>query len=239
MYKSISVFFPAMNEEDNIKSCIESSKKYLGKRFEDFEILIVTNGSTDNTDKIVKEFSKKDQRIKLVHEKLKGYGGALRSGFSNAKKELVFYTDSDNQFDIKELDKILPMLEKYDVVSGYRKNRRDPLHRIVTAAVYNLLVNILFNLWVKDIDSSFKLYKRDVLKKMKLRSKTGLIDAEMLIKAKNNGFKIGQVGVTHYPRTAGAAFYEIGINNSNLSIVRPKVVLDILKEIKLLWRDLK
>lgn len=240
---SISIFLPVYNEQDNIEKCILSINRYLKKRFKDYEILVINGGSTDNTEKIVKELmrrERKDKHIKLISQRKNlGYGAALRSGFTHASKELIFYTDSDNQFNIEEMDKILPLINDYDIVSAYRVNRQDPFMRIIVANIYNMLIKVLFNLGVRDVDASFKLYRRDVLKDIKLKSNTGLIDAELLIKAKKNGFSIGQIGVTHYPRTKGRTVYEVGMRNSIIAIVRPKVVIDILKEIKSLWSELR
>lgn len=235
--KSISVFLPALNEEENIGSCVLSVKKYLENRFKDYEILVIASGSADDTAKIVMDLSRKDKHVKLINYKKKlGYGTALKSGFSQSSKELIFYTDSDNQFDIADMDKLLPLLTSYDIIAGFRINRQDPPMRIFIAWVYNILIRILFNLKVRDVDSSFKLYKKEVFDKIKLKSKTGLIDAEVLIKAKKNGFSIGQIGVEHYPRTKGKTVYGLGKRNT---FVRPGVVIDIFKEIKTLWSDLR
>lgn len=236
---SISVFLPALNEQENIITCINSIKKYLDKRFKDYEILIISNGSNDNTTKIVREFAKKDKHIKSIDNKKLGYGLALRSGFSHSSKDLIFYTDADNQFNIEDMDKFFPLLDSFDIISGYRIKRKDPLMRIVTAWVYNTLIRFLFNIKIRDIDASFKLYKRKVIKNMNLKANTGLIDAEVLIKAKKHGFLIGQVGVEHYPRIHGRTIYEFGIRNNIIAFIKPKVILDILKEIKNLWPELR
>mgnify|MGYP001602340666 FL=1 len=228
---------PALNEEQNIKDCVSSVNKYLHKRFKDYEILVIASGSTDKTAEIVSNLTKENKLIELINFKRKlGYGTALRSGFTRSSKELIFYTDSDNQFDIRDMDNLLPLLKSYDIISGYRINRQDPPMRIFVANVYNLLIRILFNFKVKDVDSSFKLYKREVFDNIQLKSKTGLIDAEVLIKAKKNGFSIGQIGVTHYPRTRGRTVYGVGKRNT---FVRPRVILDVLWEIKKLWKDLR
>lgn len=234
--KSISVFLPALNEEENIKSCVLLVKKYLSRRFQDYEILVIANGSTDNTEKEALRLAKKDKHIIVVNDKKIGYGVALRSGFTNSSKDLIFYTDADNQFSIENMDKLLPLLKTYDIVSGYRVNRQDPPMRIFIAYVYNMLIRILFNLDIRDIDASFKLYKKKVFEKMKLKSNTGLIDAEVLIKAKKLGFSIGQVGVRHYPRTKGKTVYGMGRRNT---FVRPSVIIKILWEIKKLWPELR
>jgi len=234
--KSISVFLPALNEEENIKSCIFSVNNYLRKNFKDYEILVIANGSTDNTEKIALELAKKNKQIIVVNDKKIGYGAALRSGFTNSSKDLIFYTDADNQFNIEDFDKLLPLLETYDIISGYRINRQDPPMRIFIANVYNILIRVLFGLKIKDVDASFKLYKREVFDEIRLKSKTGLIDAEVLIKAKKKGFSIGQIGVKHYPRIKGKTVYGMGKRNT---FVRPSVIIGILAEIRRLWSDLR
>lgn len=238
--KSISVFLPTFNEEENIKVCVLSIKKYLDKRFEDYEILVISDGSTDNTNKIVAELAKKDKRIKLFARKKKlGYGAGLRSGFSHSSKDLIFYTDADNQFNIEDMDRLLPMLSSYDIISAYRVDRKDPLMRIFIAIVYNMLIRILFNLKIRDIDASFKLYKKEIFKNMRLVTNTGLTDAEVLIKAQRQGFKIEQIGVAHYPRIHGRTTYEMGARNKIFAFVKPKVIIDIFLEIRTLWLDLR
>lgn len=239
-YESISVFFPALNEQENIKKCVLTAKKYINKRFKDYEIVVVTSGSTDNTEKIVGELAKKDKRITFVDDKKKGYGAALRLGFAHSSKNLIFYTDADNQFNIEDMDLLLPMLDSYDIVSAYRIKRNDPLMRIFIANVYNFLIRFFFNLKIKDVDAAFKLYRKEVFEKIRLKASTGLIDAEVLIKAKKLGFSIGQIGIKHYPRINGQTSYEIGRRrNKVFAFVKPKVIIDILSEMKTLWSDLR
>ena len=237
--KSISVFLPALNEQENIKTCVLRAVRYLSRQFKDYEILVISNGSTDKTKDLVRELAKKDQRIKSIHEKNLGYGAALRSGFSHCSKELIFYTDSDNQYNIEDMDTLFPLLNSYDIVSGYRVKRQDPLMRIFVAWAYNMLIRILFNLKVRDIDASFKLYKKKVFKNMTLKANTGLIDAEVLIKAQKFGFSIGQIGVAHYPRMKGQTSYEMGRRNKIFAFVKPRVIIDVLNEIRNLWSDLR
>lgn len=238
-YKNISVFLPVFNEGENIEKSVLSIKKYLQERFSDFEILVISDGSTDSTNGIVKNLSKKDKRIKLFARKKKlGYGAGLKAGFAHSSKELVFYTDGDNQFNIEDMDKLLPLLTSYDIASAYRINRKDPLMRIFIAYVYSLLLQIFFGLKIKDVDASFKLYKKQVFDKMKLVTNTGLTDAEVLIKAQREGYKIGQIGVRHYPRLHGRTSYEMGARNKIFAFVKPNVIIDILREMKTLWLDL-
>jgi len=239
-YKSISVFLPAFNEQENIRECVLSVKRYLAKRFKDYEILVISDGSIDNTNKIVEEIAQNDKRIKLFARRKKlGYGAGLRAGFAHSSKELIFYTDSDNQFNIEDMDRLLPLFSSYDIISAYRVNRKDPLMRIFIAYVYNMVIRILFNLKIRDIDASFKLYKKEVFKNMRLVTNTGLTDAEVLIKAQRQGFKIGQIGVAHYPRIHGRTSFEEGTRNKIFAFVRPRVIMDILFEIKTLWSELR
>ena len=229
----ISVILPAYNEKENIEKAIKSARSYLKTRFKSFEIIVVNDGGTDGTQAVTAQLAKSIKELKLVnHTRNLGYGAALGDGFRNSTGKLVFYTDSDNQYDIKELDKLLPLIKKYDIVAGYRLNHAAPLTRIITSYVYNLIIRILLGLKVKDIDCSFKLYRREVFDSINLKSRTGLIDAEVLIKAQKAGFTVGQIGVHHYPRTKGRTIYEIG------PLIDPKVPLEIFKEIKRLWPEL-
>jgi glycosyltransferase involved in cell wall biosynthesis len=239
-YNQISVFFPAYNEEENIEDVVLSVQKYLKKHFLKYQIIVINNGSNDNTKRIVKGLIEKDKNISIINYKVnQGYGGALRTGFSSARYRLVFYTDADNQFNILDLDKVLPLIKSCDIVSGYRIKRQDPLMRVLTSTIYNKIINLLFNLNIKDIDCSFKLYKKSVLDSLNLKSKTGLIDAEVLIKAKNKKYKIVQVGVNHYPRLKGQTSYEVGGRNRIIAFVRPSEIIAILREIVILRKDFK
>lgn len=236
--KEISLVLPAYNEQENIKKVVGEILKFGEKNFQKFEIIVVNDGSTDNTVREIKKIL--TRKIVLVnHPKNRGYGAALRSGFAKARYEYVFYTDSDGQYKINHILDFLPLIEKSDIVAGYRSHRNDPLMRIFVGYVYNLIIRILFGLKIKDIDCSFKLYKREVFKKIKLRSNTGLIDAEVLIKARKKGFTIIQKGVKHYPRVKGKTIYEVGGRNKIFALVKPSVPLNIFKEIRLLWSELK
>jgi len=202
--KEISVFFPCYNEEQNIAKLVEQACEVLEDLADDYQIIIVNDGSTDNTQKIAENLTAKYKNVELKsHEENKGYGAALRTGFKNARKELVFYTDGDNQFDIRELPLLIPLIEKFDIVSAYRIKRLDPFIRKFNAGLYNFVLFILFGLRIKDIDCAFKLYKRELFDKIEITSNGALVDAEILLKARKFGYTIGQIGVQHYPRTAG------------------------------------
>ena len=202
---AISVFFPCYNEQQNIGRTVENAIEVLEKLNADFEIMIVDDGSSDKTGQIADEIADRESRIKVVHHQRNlGYGVALQSGFRAARKELVFYTDGDGQFDMNEMPPLLPLMEQYDIVSCYRLNRQDSLIRKINAWCWTKLVCLLFGLRLRDIDCAFKLYKREIFDHIELSSTGALIDAEILARAVRRGYRITQKGVHHYPRTAGA-----------------------------------
>jgi glycosyltransferase involved in cell wall biosynthesis len=201
---SISVFFPCYNEQANVGRTVEKALEVMGKLNADFEAIIVDDGSSDDTGRIADEIAGRDGRVKVVrHQRNLGYGAALQSGFKAATKELVFYTDGDGQFDIKEMPPLLALMEQFDIVSCYRLNRRDSLIRKINGWCWTRLVCLMFGLKIRDIDCAFKLYKREIFDKIELSSTGALIDAEILARAARKGYRITQKGVHHYPRTSG------------------------------------
>lgn len=200
----LSIFFPCFNEEPNVERVALGALAVARRISDDYEIIIVNDGSSDRTGEIADRLSRQYPEIRVVHhERNKGYGAALQSGFKSARKELVFYTDGDGQFNIEEITKLLPLIEEYDIVSGYRINRRDPMIRKVNAFLWGTLVNLLFKFKISDVDSAFKLYRREIFDQITMESQGALIDTEVLAKARAKGFTITEVGVTHYPRQAG------------------------------------
>jgi glycosyltransferase involved in cell wall biosynthesis len=201
---SISIFFPCYNEQENVARTVEKALEVVEKLNADFEVIIVDDGSSDGTGQIAEEIAGRDKRIKVVHHQHNlGYGAALQSGFKTSKKELVFYTDGDGQFDINEMPPLLDLMEQYDIVSCYRLNRRDPIIRKINGWCWTRLICLMFGLKIRDIDCAFKLYKREIFDKIELSSTGALIDAEILARAARVGYRITQKGVHHYPRTAG------------------------------------
>lgn len=217
----ISIVLPAHNEAENLPILVSDITNCLNNLGWEYEIIIVNDGSTDNTKDVIQELKSKNNYIKEIdHQKNRGYGGAVRSGFSAATKEWVFFTDSDRQFDIKEISKLAEYADTFDLIIGYRKNRQDHFTRKLNAGIFKLAVNILFGLFVKDIDCAFKLIKKEVIDKVNLESNGALINTELLVRAKRIGYKIKQIPVSHYPRLKG--------EQSGASI---KVVLRAVKEI--------
>ena len=238
MRPDITMFFPAYNEEGNIKKLVKDAESILKKTANKYEIIIILyEGSTDNTKKIVKELMKKNNNLKLVMQprKFKGVGYAIKMGFEAAKYDLIFYSDSDNQFDLNEFKLLLPYVKDYDIVAGYRINRQDPLTRIWISKIYKIMIKIIFNLKGKDFDCAFRLVKKKVFKTIKLQCKTGLGTSELLIKARWSGYKVKHIPVHHLPRYKGTSVFE----QKGLSIPKIKVITDIVNEITSLKKELK
>jgi glycosyltransferase involved in cell wall biosynthesis len=201
---SLSVFFPCYNEADNIGRVVKSAVTVLSQLVGQWEIIIVNDGSKDATARVADALAAGDDRIKVVHHQTNlGYGLALRSGFAAATKEYVFYTDGDGQFDMRELDRLLGLLGQADIISGYRRNRSDGLVRRINAACWGMLVQRMLRFNCRDVDSAFKIYKREIFDRIKLKSTGALIDAEVLARACRLGYTIKTVPVSHLPRLAG------------------------------------
>lgn len=230
--KQLSVFFPAYNEEANIKDTVEKAVKVLNEVADKWEIIVVDDGSKDKTGEIVKKLMKKEPRIRMItHTPNRGYGAALKSGFYNSQYEWIAFTDADGQFDFSEITKFFEKQRQTnaDLVIGYYLKRAVPFYRIWGSKIWELAVFLLFGLRVKDIDCGFKLIRKKVIEEIPpLESERGpFISSELLIKAKKKGFKIVQIGVHHYPRKAGKA------TGANL-----KVVLNGLKDLIILKNKL-
>jgi glycosyltransferase involved in cell wall biosynthesis len=201
----ISVFFPCYNEGNNIGKLLTNSLKFLPTISYEYEVIVVDDGSSDSTLKIAQKFSRENPHVKTVHhENNKGYGAALRSGFEKCSNDYIFFTDGDNQFDITEMTKLLPYIKDYDIVTGFRLKRKDNFIRKINEFSFNRLVRLLFGLKIRDLNCAFKIYKKEVIKSLKLRSSLAFINSEILIRAKKKGFTIKEVGITHYPRKWGA-----------------------------------
>ena len=201
---SISVFFPCYNEQDNVARTCKQAVEVLERLEADYEVIIVDDGSSDNTGEIADEIAGKNSRVRVIHHSPNlGYGAALQSGFKSATKEFVFYTDGDGQFDITEMPPLLELMEQYDIVSCYRINRQDNLIRKLNGWAWTKLVCLLFKMKIQDIDCAFKLFKREIFDNITMKSTGALIDTEILARAIRKGYSVTQKPVHHYPRTAG------------------------------------
>jgi len=198
------VVLPAYNEEGNIIEIINKILKILPSVTYDFEIIAVDDGSTDETANILEKLEASDARLKVIrHPRNLGYGASLRSGFKKVEKELIFYMDADQQFDISDITRLAAYIDDYDIVVGLRQKRRDPIYRSFFSYCFNSIVKFLFGIKFQDINCGFKLFKREALQKMTLFSTGSLISAETLTKARIHQLRIKQVAVNHYPRIYG------------------------------------
>ena len=202
----LSVVLPAYNEEANIERVVRSVAPYLESLGLDYELLVVNDGSADRTGAILDGLVAEFPRLRpLHHPRNRGYGGALRTGFSSARKRFVFYMDGDGQFDIKDLALVLPLAtDEQHIVTGYRIERRDPFIRRLNAKLFGgWLVRIMLGVNVRDLNCAFKLIPKRVLDTIALETDSALINAELYGRAVRKGFGIKEVGVHHYPREAG------------------------------------
>jgi glycosyltransferase involved in cell wall biosynthesis len=183
---------------------VTQALKVLDGLNRDYEIIVVDDGSTDGTGRVVEDLAGRNQRLRLVtHPANLGYGRALRSGFDTATMDLICYTDGDGQFDLSGLPPLLELMDRYDIVSCYRLKRQDPLPRRIKGWCWSRLICRLFELNIRDVNCGFKLYRREVFADMELLSTGALIDAEILARASRRDFRIVQKGVHHLPRTSG------------------------------------
>lgn len=207
MKPSLSIFFPCYNDKGTIATLVWEAKTVAEKLTDDFEIIVIDDGSTDGSRELLLELQKNLPDLKLVfHEKNRGYGGALRSGFKAASKDFVFYTDGDGQYDIRELpllwEKLTPEI---DIVNGYKIKRHDPLHRVIVGYIYQWVIRLAFLLPIRDIDCDFRLIRRKVFGSIELTSNTGTITVELVKKIQNAGFRFAEAPVSHYFRMYGTS----------------------------------
>lgn len=226
----ISVFFPAYNEEANIETTINKAATVLPAIASKWEILIVNDGSTDRTGEIAAKLAVKNHNIRVVtHSPNRGYGAALKSGWAASQYPWIAFTDSDGQFDFSEIKKFLPLIEKADLILGYRLKRGDFLMRSVYTFGWSTIARVLLGLDAKDYSCGFKLIKKKVFEAVQpLEGEEKVTQIELLVKAKRLGFKTAEVGVYHYPRKFGQQ------TGTNLKVVL-KSIFDLFK----LWRELK
>lgn len=201
----LSVFFPAYNDSGTIASLVIVAVKTAQRLTRDFEVIVVNDGSVDRTPEIAEELARVYPQVRVVHhERNRGYGGALRSGFAAATRDLIFYTDGDAQYDPAEMEALWNALGRdVDMVNGYKISRSDPLHRVVIGRIYHHTVSLLFGLRVRDVDCDFRLMRRAIFERVTLHKNSGVICLEMMKKIQDAGFRIAEVPVHHYHRAYG------------------------------------
>ncbi len=202
---SITAFFPAYNDGGTIASMVLSAILVLKPLTSDYEVIVINDGSTDYTKDILDELERKYEQVRVIHHpKNKGYGGALRSGFANATKDLIFYTDGDAQYDVRDLRVLWEaMKEGVDMVNGYKISRSDPFYRVIIGRLYHWLAKLAFGLRIRDVDCDFRLMRRSIFDRVTLESDSGVICVEMVKKIQDAGFNIVEAPVRHYSRAYG------------------------------------
>jgi len=201
----LSVFFPAYNDSGTIASLVITAIQSASKLTPNYEVIVVNDGSSDSTGQILDELARLYPQVRVVtHTVNRGYGGALRSGFGAASKEIIFYTDGDAQYDPSEMEALWQkMAPGTDLVNGFKISRADPLHRIIIGRIYHHTVKTLFGLRVRDVDCDFRLLRRSIFDTVRLEKNSGVICLEMMKKIQDAGFTIVEVPVHHYHRAHG------------------------------------
>jgi len=202
---SVSVFFPAFNDGGTIPSMVISALRTLPSVTDDYEVIVVNDGSTDYTGEMLQELARIYPQVRIItHPQNRGYGAALRSGFTGARKDWIFYTDGDAQYDPREITRLVEAVkEDTDIVNGFKIVRHDPLHRVIIGRIYHHLVRMLFGFRLRDVDCDFRLIRRKVFEEVRLQSTSGTICLEMVKKFQDVGCRFEEVPVHHFHRAYG------------------------------------
>ena len=201
---ALSLVFPVFDEEANLGELMTGACKVGEELGDDFELVVVNDGSRDQSPSIINAWAARDERVHAVHlARNHGYGAALRAGLARARGRWIFFSDADLQFELAELCDLLAHAPDFDIVAGYRSPRRDPWPRLLIALLWGRIVRLVFGLRVRDIDCAFKLFNRRVIDTIPLASVGAFINTELLVRARASGFRIHQVPVNHRPRRRG------------------------------------
>lgn len=209
---SLTAFFPAYNDEHTIENIVRTAAVEIGGITDDFEILIINDGSKDGTGAVADRLAAEMPFVRAIHHpQNRGYGAALITGFKNARKDLIFYTDGDGQYDVREIHNLLAKLQPgIDLVNGYKVKRSDAWYRVCIGAAYRRVMRWAFHLSLRDVDCDFRLLRRSVFDKITLESQSGVICVEMARKFDDAGFRMTEIPVSHYPRMHGRSeFFRI------------------------------
>jgi len=232
-FPALSVFFPAYNDAPSLPGLIRKTFDVLKQHVDDYEVIVVNDGSQDNTGEVLEQLRVEfapHMRV-VTHPQNRGYGGALRTGFASATREFVFYTDGDSQYDVGELPRLLELVTpNTGFINGYKLERHDPAHRIWIGNIYNLCARLMFRIRIRDIDCDYRLIRRSLLESLHLTCTSGTICVELVRKLELSGCEVKEVGVHHYPRLYGRSqFFRLrSLATTFVQLVRLWVRLVIL-----------
>lgn len=230
---SISLVLPAYNEAENIEPMVAEAVPALESVADDYEIIVVDDGSADGTAAVTRRVMETNPHVRLVqHEVNQGFGAAVFSGFVHAEKQWIFYTDADRQFILSELEKFVPFMDQADLIAGYRAPRRDPFLRVFYGKGWSALCTLLFGYTVRDVDCGFKLFRREIIQELagQIASRGATFSIEWLARAKRAGYRFVELPVTHRPRVAGSQ------TGANIDVI-VRAFRELVRVRLQLWRE--
>lgn len=230
---SISLVLPAYNEAGNIEPMVAEATPALESVADDYEIIVVDDGSTDGTAGVARHVMEEHPRVRLVqHPVNQGFGAAVFSGFTSAQKDWIFYTDADRQFVLSELERFVPFMDEADLIAGYRAPRRDPFMRVVYGKGWSMLCTLVFGYTVRDVDCGFKLLRREIIQNLasQIASRGATFSIEWLVRAKRAGYRFAELPVSHRPRVAGSQ------TGANINVIT-RAFRELLRVRVQLWRE--
>ena len=226
---SISAFFPCYNDAKTIGDLVGQADRLLGELTDDYEIIVVNDGSRDESASVLAALAKQVPRLRVVHHLInRGYGAALRSGFEHATKDLIFYTDGDGQYDVNEISILLMLLtDDTHFVNGMKMTRQDPPHRVFIGNLHRFITRWLFWLPINDVDCDFRLIRRSILDKIRLSSSSGSICVELVKQAQRAGAQFREVSIHHYARRSGVSEF-----------FTPRRIIHTYADLAVMWVEL-
>lgn len=230
---SISLVLPAYNEAENIEPMIAEAIPALEANADDYEIIVVDDGSSDETASVTKRVMEEHPHVRLIqHPVNQGFGAAVFSGFTNAVKDWIFYTDADRQFVLSELERFVPLMDQADLIAGYRAPRRDPFLRVFYGKGWSMLCTLLFGYTVRDVDCGFKLFRREIIRELapRIASRGATFSIEWLARAKRSGYRFVELPVSHRPRVAGSQ------TGANINVI-VRAFRELVRVRLQLWRE--
>jgi glycosyltransferase involved in cell wall biosynthesis len=230
---SISLVLPAYNEAENIEPMVAEATPALRAVAHDYEIIVVDDGSADDTSAVTRKVMESNSHVRLVqHPVNQGFGAAVFSGFTNAEKDWIFYTDADRQFVLSELERFVPHMDEADLIAGYRAPRRDPFMRVLYGKGWSMLCTLFFGYTVRDVDCGFKLFRREIIEELAptIESRGATFSIEWLVRAKRAGYRFVELPVSHRPRVAGSQ------TGANIDVI-VRAFRELVRVRLQLWRE--